>query len=187
MPSEELLIDADGHILEPPDLWEKYLEPKYRARAVRIRVGDDGFEFLEIDGQRAQLTSAALLASLGGMKKLREMGEQVESFNAGRRDELKENAQHRHAVFDSLSTGSPEDTYLSGCAPGAMNLQERIEILRNGRTGRRLQRRAPREAQGKRTTQACGLRQSQHRQSRRYLSVGLCAGSDESQGTDRNS
>ena len=50
MPSEELLIDADGHILEPPDLWERYLEPRYRDRALRIRVGDDGFEFLEIDG-----------------------------------------------------------------------------------------------------------------------------------------
>ncbi|HJU12494.1 MAG TPA: hypothetical protein VJ728_16540, partial [Candidatus Binataceae bacterium] len=123
------MIDADGHILEPPDLWEKYLEPKYRPRAVRIRVGEDGFEFLEIDGKRAQLTSAALLASLGGMKKLREMGEQVESFNAGRRDKLMETGQRRHAIFDSLSTGSPADTYLSGCAPGAMNLKDRVEIL----------------------------------------------------------
>lgn len=129
MPAEELLIDADGHILEPPDLWEKYLEPKYRPRAVRIRKGSNGFEFLEIDGHRAQLTSAALLASLGGMKKLREMGEQVERFNAGRRDELKETAHRRHAVFDSLNTGNAEDTYLSGCAPGAMDLKERIEIL----------------------------------------------------------
>src|SRR5215469_9949316 len=103
MPSEELLIDADGHILEPPDLWEKYLESKFRPRAVRIRVGDDGFEFLEIDGQRAQLTSAALLASLGGMKKLREMGEQVERFNAGRRNELRETAHSRHSIFESLS------------------------------------------------------------------------------------
>jgi len=24
-------IDADGHILEPPDLWERYLEPKWTA------------------------------------------------------------------------------------------------------------------------------------------------------------
>src|SRR5712692_9270336 len=101
MPSEELLIDADGHILEPPDLWEKYLEPKYRERAVRIRVGDDDFEFLEIDGQRAQLTSAALFASLGGMKKLREMGDQVESFYISRRDKLKEDPQRKHAIFDS--------------------------------------------------------------------------------------
>ena len=30
MKSEAMVIDADGHILEPPDLWEKYLEPKYR-------------------------------------------------------------------------------------------------------------------------------------------------------------
>src|SRR5579883_769668 len=129
MPFEELLIDADGHILEPPDLWERYLEPKYRERAVRIRVGDDGFEFLEIDRRRAQLTSSALLASLGGMKKLREMGDQVEAFNASRRDILKRNAEQRHAIFDSLSTGRPEDTYLSGCAPGAMDLKERLEIL----------------------------------------------------------
>src|SRR5579883_695297 len=70
MKNGELVIDADGHILEPPDLWERYLEPQYRERAVRIRVGDDGFEFLEIDRRRAQLTSSALLASLGGMKKL---------------------------------------------------------------------------------------------------------------------
>ena len=40
MKTEELVIDCDGHILEPPDLWEKYIDPKYRDRAMRIRVGD---------------------------------------------------------------------------------------------------------------------------------------------------
>jgi hypothetical protein len=29
--------DADGHVLEPPDLWERYLEPKYRDRAICIK------------------------------------------------------------------------------------------------------------------------------------------------------
>ncbi len=29
-------IDADGHILEPPDTWEKYIDPQFRDRAVRI-------------------------------------------------------------------------------------------------------------------------------------------------------
>ncbi len=24
-------IDADGHILEPPDIWEKYIDPQYRT------------------------------------------------------------------------------------------------------------------------------------------------------------
>ena len=45
MTTDELVIDCNGHILEPPDLWESYLEPVYRDRALRIRVGDDGFEF----------------------------------------------------------------------------------------------------------------------------------------------
>ncbi|MGH7964625.1 MAG: amidohydrolase family protein [Candidatus Binatia bacterium] len=44
-------IDADGHILEPPDLWEKYLEPKYRERALRIRMNSDGLEYAEVDGK----------------------------------------------------------------------------------------------------------------------------------------
>jgi hypothetical protein len=30
-------IDADGHVLEPGTLWEDYLEPRYRDRALRIR------------------------------------------------------------------------------------------------------------------------------------------------------
>src|SRR5262249_49404330 len=55
MTTEALVIDCDGHILEPPDLWETYLEPAYRDRALRIRVGDDGFEYLEIDGQRSTI------------------------------------------------------------------------------------------------------------------------------------
>jgi hypothetical protein len=40
-------IDCDGHILEPPDLWETYLEPRYRDRAIRIRTGSDGLEYFE--------------------------------------------------------------------------------------------------------------------------------------------
>jgi hypothetical protein len=30
-------IDADGHIFEPPDLWEKYIEPQYRDRTSHSR------------------------------------------------------------------------------------------------------------------------------------------------------
>ena len=33
-------VDADGHILEAEDLWEKYCEPKYRSTAVRLKVDD---------------------------------------------------------------------------------------------------------------------------------------------------
>src|SRR2546422_3284802 len=30
-------IDADGHILEPPDLWDRYLEPRWRDRPLGVR------------------------------------------------------------------------------------------------------------------------------------------------------
>ena len=30
------VVDADGHILEPFDLWERYMDPAFRDRAPRI-------------------------------------------------------------------------------------------------------------------------------------------------------
>ena len=33
------VIDADGHILEPLDLWDNYIDPKFRDRAPRIVKG----------------------------------------------------------------------------------------------------------------------------------------------------
>ena len=47
--AKQLVVDADGHVLEPPDLWERYLEPKYRDRAMRIKLLDNGDEYLEVD------------------------------------------------------------------------------------------------------------------------------------------
>jgi uncharacterized protein len=40
--SKSLVVDANGHILEPPDLWERYLEPKYCDRAMRIKTDQRG-------------------------------------------------------------------------------------------------------------------------------------------------
>src|SRR5256712_4309100 len=65
----EIVIDADGHVLEPPDLWERYVEPAYRARAIRVRRGGDGRDFLEVDGRPARLTTPEMLGGLGGMGK----------------------------------------------------------------------------------------------------------------------
>lgn len=60
-------IDADGHILEPPDLWETYLEPEYRDRAIRIRTNDAGLEYLEFDGKPSKLMPPGFPGLLGGM------------------------------------------------------------------------------------------------------------------------
>ncbi|MBV9017312.1 MAG: amidohydrolase family protein, partial [Alphaproteobacteria bacterium] len=43
------IIDADGHILEPLDLWDNYLEPKFRDRAPKIVKGENGKERLVIE------------------------------------------------------------------------------------------------------------------------------------------
>ncbi|MGH8011354.1 MAG: amidohydrolase family protein [Candidatus Binataceae bacterium] len=44
------VIDADGHILEPADLWLNYIEPKFRGRAPRLATMPEGYEVIEIDG-----------------------------------------------------------------------------------------------------------------------------------------
>jgi len=60
-------IDADGHILEPIDLWENYLEKQYKDRALRIDVDDQGYEYLEIDQQPSLRSRKGSLGLLGAM------------------------------------------------------------------------------------------------------------------------
>jgi predicted TIM-barrel fold metal-dependent hydrolase len=119
MRSEALVIDADGHILEPPDLWLKYLEAKYRDRAIQIKVGDDGYEYLEVAGNRARQTRQGQLGTLGGMgKQVAEARRRREEFvNAGRAAELR------------YEKPKPEDTYLKGAAFGTMDMKERLRLL----------------------------------------------------------
>src|SRR5262245_42323540 len=45
------VIDADGHILEPVDLWEKYMDPAWRDRAPRMIIDRDGKERLLVEGK----------------------------------------------------------------------------------------------------------------------------------------
>ena len=45
------VIDADGHVLEPVDLWDTYIDPAYRERAPRLIVDTDGKERLLIEGK----------------------------------------------------------------------------------------------------------------------------------------
>ena len=45
------IIDADGHVLEPVDLWDKYIDPGFRDRAPRIIIDTDGKERLLVEGK----------------------------------------------------------------------------------------------------------------------------------------
>ncbi len=56
--SDLLIIDGDSHVLEPPTLWDEYLEPEWRPRAIRITrsiAGRDG----EAHGIRPMALSTA--------------------------------------------------------------------------------------------------------------------------------
>jgi predicted TIM-barrel fold metal-dependent hydrolase len=93
-------IDADGHILEPPDLWERYLEPQYRNRPLGLRPDAQGLEYLEIDGAPSKVVRGGMLGMLGAM---------------GRN------------IADVLP--APDHTYTRGAAFGAMDARERLERL----------------------------------------------------------
>jgi predicted TIM-barrel fold metal-dependent hydrolase len=60
------VVDADGHILEPPDLWLQYIEPQYRDRAVRIDHDEKGWEILLFDNKVAEVVRGTL-GALGGV------------------------------------------------------------------------------------------------------------------------
>ncbi|MYD43745.1 MAG: amidohydrolase family protein, partial [Gammaproteobacteria bacterium] len=57
-----IVVDCDSHVMEPPDLWQNYLEAKYQSRAIRIEE-NDGVEQLIIG---EQVVLQGVLAGLGG-------------------------------------------------------------------------------------------------------------------------
>lgn len=61
-----ITVDADGHVLEPRDVWQRYLEPALRDRAIRIERGADGVEELLVDG-RSHASLRGRLGALGGI------------------------------------------------------------------------------------------------------------------------
>ena len=94
-------VDADGHILEPPTLWEDYIDPQFRDRALRIVLDENGLEELEINGQRSMMARRGMPSTLGAM------GDP--DLAAMQKD--------------------PERTYLRQAPYGSMHPQERIEVL----------------------------------------------------------
>src|SRR6201981_624605 len=45
------VIDADGHILEPVDLWDTYMDPEFRERRPRFTIDENGKERLTVEGK----------------------------------------------------------------------------------------------------------------------------------------
>src|SRR4026208_1257135 len=66
-PSVTGAIDADGHVLEPPDTWRKHIDPKYRDRAIGLAKNSDGLEVFLIDGKPSRLLPPGFPGVLGGL------------------------------------------------------------------------------------------------------------------------
>jgi uncharacterized protein len=58
-----IVIDADGHITEPPILWSEYVEPAYRERAPHPTLDERGRACMLVDGRPAM--RHAMLLTLG--------------------------------------------------------------------------------------------------------------------------
>ena len=71
------VVDADGHIMEPSDLWEKNLEPKFKSRALRIRKDEDGLEYMEIDGNKSKIMQGGTFGGYSGIGATAEEREQI--------------------------------------------------------------------------------------------------------------
>jgi predicted TIM-barrel fold metal-dependent hydrolase len=99
--SRRIVVDADGHVMEPEDLWLRFLEPKWRARAIRIETDNEGMENLLIDGKSHELVRGRL-GILGGV---------------GMQDDL-----------DALLTPGKR-TYQDGLVPGGHDPAERLKVL----------------------------------------------------------
>jgi predicted TIM-barrel fold metal-dependent hydrolase len=65
--NEVLTVDADGHVLEPRDTWQKYLEPKFRGDAIRIEKDAEGVEVLLVEN-KVHPALRGTLGSLGGIE-----------------------------------------------------------------------------------------------------------------------
>ncbi|MGH9235300.1 MAG: amidohydrolase family protein [Acidimicrobiales bacterium] len=94
-------VDADGHVLEPPDLWERYIDPQHRDRALRIVRDERDLEELEIGGQRSHMSRRGFPSTLGAM-------------GAPDMADIRRN---------------PERTYLGEAPFGSMDPGERLAVL----------------------------------------------------------
>jgi predicted TIM-barrel fold metal-dependent hydrolase len=75
-------VDADGHILEDPKLWENYCEAKYKPIALRIKDDGDGLQYFEIAGNPSKVNRKG---AFGGLAAMGEVTREKGSFDPRRK------------------------------------------------------------------------------------------------------
>ncbi|HEU4411401.1 MAG TPA: amidohydrolase family protein [Polyangiaceae bacterium] len=57
------ILDADGHVLEPPLVWTEYAEASFRETMIQIRRGPDGSDYIAFEGQLRGYPPKMLIAA----------------------------------------------------------------------------------------------------------------------------
>ncbi len=83
---EETFFSADGHVIEPPDLWTDRIEPRFRERAPQLKSLPDG-DYYFLNGHK----SAPLMGLEGAMLNEKIEGH-IDSLRAHRFDEVRRGA-----------------------------------------------------------------------------------------------
>jgi hypothetical protein len=74
--TREHVVDADGHVIEPADLWERGLPPHLRDQGIRLRWNEDtGFDECTLEGR---------MVTDRGLVGLGNAGETFDDFGRGR-------------------------------------------------------------------------------------------------------
>src|SRR5260370_15792058 len=100
------VIDADGHVLEPIDLWDHYIDPAFRDRRPQRFIDTDGKDRLKIDGK-----------AFGGKKGLGALGaigardgvvcDDTLAYEEGRRGGVDPPAPHPHLDLHRVQAAFP--------------------------------------------------------------------------------
>jgi predicted TIM-barrel fold metal-dependent hydrolase len=56
------LVSADDHVIEPPHLWQEHVPARWRGRAPRVVVDDDGTSRWEFEGTREAISALSAVA-----------------------------------------------------------------------------------------------------------------------------
>ncbi|HKD65635.1 MAG TPA: hypothetical protein VKB84_02255 [Candidatus Binataceae bacterium] len=86
-PESEKFISADGHVLEPGDLWVKRMDRRFRGRAPHLERGEEGDTFYIED-----LPPLSFYDLIGGMANEKVAGRPIEGRIHNRESEMRPGA-----------------------------------------------------------------------------------------------
>jgi len=127
------IIDGDSHVLEPPDLWDEYLEAEYRPRAIRITRSISGRDGVA-RGIRPMLPNTGAQAASEDLRNLPEMALELKARMAADehliidRQVIMSGGLSGLGGVDAPRRDLPYMTYLDAAPLASFDTAERIKL-----------------------------------------------------------